>query len=120
MGTGTLVRSCLRSWYTLHKILERKAFGLIDVLLLPQLKSNCGPYAAPEPLTVKRQSATMHIAGLVLQNHISIHWLQDVEEVVALPAARAPRRAAAAKKAVYVDLSDEEEPDADSDFQLSE
>lgn len=48
-------------------------------------------------------------------------WLQDVEEVAVLPAARAPRRAAAAKKAVYVDLSDEEEePDADSDFQLSE
>ncbi len=63
----------------------------------------------------------MHVADLMLQSDMLCQWLQDVEEVAALPAARAPRRAAAAKKAVYVDLSDEEEePDADSDFQLSE
>ena len=67
------------------------------------------------------KSAIVHVAGIVLQSDMKCQWLQDVEEVAVLPAARAPRRAAAAKKAVYVDLSDEEEePDADSDFQLSE
>ena len=66
------------------------------------------------------KTAMMHVAGLVPQSDMGCQSLQDVEEVAALPAARAPRRAAAAKKAVYVDLSDEEEPDADSDFQLSE
>ena len=40
----------------------------------------------------------------------------------AAPAARAPRRAAAAKTAVYVELSDDasEPGDGDSDFELSE
>jgi hypothetical protein len=46
-----------------------------------------------------------------------------VEEAAAsAPAARVPRRAAATKQAVYVELSDDasDPGDADSDFELSE